>query len=182
MITLDGLAESSTQHPDCIGFLEVWQKWRGDNVVPVRSDVHPEDLGPVLPAIAILEIESPERVVFRLHASRVTAITGYDIKGLNLIDLAAPEERQIRIERYQNLRRQPCGMFTVQDVKLPNGKSFEVTALFLPVASTPGEPPNLVYVAQQITEPVTWDVQPSRPSFPLAKQFSYVDIGCGLPD
>ncbi|MDE0941227.1 MAG: PAS domain-containing protein [Alphaproteobacteria bacterium] len=182
MVTLNTLSEQLADTPDLRQFLDIWLDWRGEKLLPLRRDVRPEALGSTMGSMAILEIEAEDRILFRLHATNITNLTGFEPKEVNIIDMLDPVERQARITRYRNLRQIPCGMFTKQELVLADSRTFDIAILFLPVTQSADELPAFAYASHAILTAVSWDHNPAKPHFPLAKEFAYVDIGNGAPD
>jgi hypothetical protein len=72
---------------------EYWNRLRGTDKAPQRSAIEPSDLRRVLADTFILEVGGREKYDVRLAGTRVWAIYCREIKGTNLIDLFAGEDR-----------------------------------------------------------------------------------------
>ena len=72
---------------------EYWNRVRGDDAAPQRSDIEPSDLRRVLADTFILEVSGREQYLVRLAGTRVCAIYCREIKGMNLLDLWQSEDR-----------------------------------------------------------------------------------------
>ena len=92
MVMFTELSDRLEAVPNCRKFLDVWQRWRGARLMPIKSDVRPEALGSAMSAITIFEIEAPDRIIFRMVSSDVEAFTGRMRKGANYVELAGPEK------------------------------------------------------------------------------------------
>lgn len=182
MVSIIQLATRLSDLPNCQVFLDAWHGWRGDNVLPLRGDVRPEDLRATMSTITILEMITPEQVIIRKYASNMIDRTGQDMKGVNIMEIANPDHRQKRLERYQNLATTPCGMLGIQPVRLADNSLLDVILLILPVAKALGGDPKFFYVAEKITDNREWHEPSNVVATPTAKNMEYIDIGCGVPD
>jgi hypothetical protein len=72
---------------------EYWVRLRGTERAPQRSAVEPSDLRRVLADTFILEVAGRDRYDVRLAGTRVWAIYCREIKGSNVLDLFAGEDR-----------------------------------------------------------------------------------------
>lgn len=182
MVALAELPDLLEAAPNCRRHLDVWQRWRGDGVMPARSRVRPEELGATMSAITIFEVEAPDRIIFRILASDIEAFTGRSRAGDNYVDLARPEFRDERIKRHQQMINRPCGAVTRLSVCPESDLQATVRSLILPLAKDGDSIPSFLYVASDIVGDKQWDVLPIHLSAPLANEFDYIDIGCGVPD
>jgi hypothetical protein len=71
-----------------------WDGVRRGEPAPKRSDIEPSDIRRVLADTFILEVVDRENYVVRLAGTRICAAQGREIKGMNFLDLFAPEDRQ----------------------------------------------------------------------------------------
>ncbi len=181
MISLAQLTDRLANLPNSCQLLGAWLNWRKSGIVLLRKHIHPEDLRAAMAAVSILEIESLERISFRLHASNVVQRTGYDRKGENALDLVAPKDRAQRFERYRNVAETPCGMFGTQRLHLADGSVHEVFVLILPAATAPHAVPRFLYIAEDLTEHRDWREPSKIVTTPLAHDTAYIDIGRGVP-
>lgn len=183
MITLEECEKALGDAPHCLAFLRAWLGWRGEAHAPLADAVRPEDLGPALVGLSVLEARAPDDVSYRLVGQSHVEAAGTELKGMSFTDLAPPEERQTRIERARNCLAYPCGALSESRLVRPSGFETEVRALALPVlARAPGDP-KLVYIALD-----SYGGAPGRHSgegpvinVPVADALDYIDIGCGAP-
>ena len=72
---------------------DYWNRLRGTDKAPQRSAIEPSDLRRVLADTFILEVAGREKYDVRLAGTRVWSIYCREIKGTNLLDLFAGEDR-----------------------------------------------------------------------------------------
>jgi hypothetical protein len=94
-----------------------WQHKRGDEDVPDRSALHPEDIKSLLPCLFICDAEhKPFRVRYRLVGTKAVEVTGFDITGCYLDELLSAEPDQPWMNHYRHVylsRRPLLGSTTV---------------------------------------------------------------------
>ena len=182
MIDISTCAEPLSNSPHGLALFHAWNRWRGGEQVPSTKNVMAEDLGPALGHISVLEIPCRQQAIPRLVSGAHDRAAGRYLKGENIIDLTAEEDKAIRIERLWNMAIIPCGMLWYMNlVHLSRPKS-PIGGFTLPVVpSSPDEPARL-FVAIDCD----WNgkIQIDKPiqSIPLAPAVTYVDIGFGAPE
>ncbi len=181
MLTLVTVLERLTSAPHCRNFVEVWQQWRGDKMVPERSGVDPVMLGASLAAISILHIRAPDQIIRRMSGSALVEFTGRKRDGENMVDLAPPEQREERILRHQNMVNVPCGAWLARQTVSNTGGVGTLEAILLPVSNdkTPDQP--FIYVGQDFRRTGEWELDEVSTNIDLARDFEYIDIGAGVP-
>jgi hypothetical protein len=181
MLTLALLPDRLENLPKARQLLFAWLGWRHGGVVPLRKDIRPEDLRGAMAAVSVVDVDLPDRIIFRQYATIIAERTGHDRRGENALDMADPDDRLLRIERYRNLIKTPCGMIATQSIHLADGSEFEVNLLMLPVATELNAEPGFVYISEDLTEHRDWHKPSKIVAKPVAHDISYIDIGRGLP-
>jgi hypothetical protein len=72
---------------------DYWNRVRGAEKAPLRSSIEPSDIRRILAETFILEVEGRDRFAVRLAGTRVCSLYCREIKGSNLLDLWAGEDR-----------------------------------------------------------------------------------------
>ena len=181
MVMFTELSDRLEAAPNCRKFLDVWQRSRGAQPNPINLDMRPEALDSAMSAIALFEVEAPDRIIFRMVSSDLEAFTGRMRKGANYVELARPEDREERIERHRRLANTPCGAFSLVAIYPESGLTASLRSLALPLARDNEIKPRFLYVASDIESDKRWEPLPARFSSSLAVEYIYVDIGCGAP-
>jgi hypothetical protein len=79
-----------------------WEAARGDDDVPDRCDLRPDEIKRLLPFMFIADAEhDPFRVRYRLVGTKAVEVTGFDITGHYLDELLSAEPDQPWIEHYR---------------------------------------------------------------------------------
>ncbi|MDQ0558371.1 hypothetical protein QO004_000144 [Rhizobium mesoamericanum] len=72
-----------------IDLFEYWNRIRGQDLAPLRSQVEPTDLRQILSSVFLLETSDAGRVAFRLAGTRICDLFGRDLRGIPFADLFA---------------------------------------------------------------------------------------------
>jgi hypothetical protein len=150
--------------------------------VQLRADVLPEDLGAAMSALAILEVQSRDRITIRVASSTAMSLTGQKLKGTNLLDLTRPEDRTFRRDRLWQLVTTPCGVVTDAHVILKSGMTCPMRSLILPVTAAADASPRLLYVVTDFGEAREPGPDDKTHIIPLSESYRFVDVGAGVPD
>ncbi|WP_119419642.1 PAS domain-containing protein [Desertibaculum subflavum] len=163
-------------------FAEAWLRWRGDRVLPRRSDMQLADIKQLLPLVSLLEARSPTEVVFRVAGSRLRYYLGSDLTGNNYVELAPESFRPIRIWRLQQQLKFPCGSIFIYPHRYPSGFVAPAETISLPIEDgRPGRPPMLLAVITPLTSRVEDPPPDGKREVQFAFEFSFLDIGAGMP-
>jgi hypothetical protein len=83
---------------------QLYDYWRGkcrDGRLPRRADIDPADLVPLLPNLLIADIEEPFRVRYRLVGTKIVEMTGFEMTGKYLDEIAASADEPTIAECYR---------------------------------------------------------------------------------
>lgn len=72
-----------------IQLFDYWNKLRGSEIAPLRSQVEPGDMRHILSSLFMLEATDTGRIVFRLAGTRICDLFGRDLGGSCLSELWA---------------------------------------------------------------------------------------------
>ncbi|MBB3318902.1 hypothetical protein FHT77_004811 [Rhizobium sp. BK181] len=70
-----------------IDLFEYWNRIRGRDLAPLRSQVEPTDLRQILSSVFLLEASETGRIAFRLAGTRICDLFGRDLGGTAFSDL-----------------------------------------------------------------------------------------------
>ncbi len=170
--------------PQMCELLVAWNSWRGDDIVPLRSDVKLADVNNFLSHTMLLDMEIPDRIHCRYVGSVFHEIYGQDFTGQNYLDVTALRDRDIRSKRLFATANQPCiAVWTVKGDGVYNGLP-SATGASMPVRpDNPDKPMQLMHVVVQLGEVVFSEFasREKRENVQLSDRFSLVDIGVGVP-
>ena len=75
-----------------------------------------EKIAPLISHITIIDVLSPERMIFRLTGTAIDEQAGIDPTGINGLDIMPPEQRPLRSRRLWQMAETPCaGLFIYEN-------------------------------------------------------------------
>ena len=162
-------------------FIDAWRQWRGGKVLPSRSEADPALLRVTMAAVTILQVNSPDEIVYRMTGSEMDRFTGRRRAGQNIVDLAPPQQRDERILRHQNIVCVPCGAWLLRRSVNENGLVGELESVLLPVANDKDSERPFIYFSCDVRRPKNIEFSNPPAGLELARDFEYIDIGAGVP-
>lgn len=167
--------------PSCLAFLKAWQKWRNGKPVPTAADIRPEDMGKALASLIVLEIDLPDRAIYRLVGSKHDRLAERSLKGANFFDFITPEERAVMIKRTIDCYMHTCGALTITKIIRESGAETSVRTLWLPIKPATPDERQKAYAALDVDGPGSAAGNDPMLLIPMDGEFYYVDVGCGAP-
>ena len=162
--------------------LKAWQRWRGGDIMPRRSQIKTNDLPDLMRGMMLLEALAPDRFIFRFSGSLYQDIYGFDFTGMNYLEITEASVRELRSRRLWSLVEQPAGAaWTTPSV---GGQDF--IGISVPIA--PDEPDTVLKIMQVVVpimsvSGLAAERRRRRQSHvEFSDQFRYLDIGAGKPD
>ena len=168
--------------PNSIRLLEVWLKWRGQNLFPVSGDIKPEMLGPTMSSVGIMKFQDPNQLIVRMMSTDAVELFGRNLQGEDWYSTVPPEQRPRRVERIQNIRNTPCGIFNVVSrFRTKQGFTVEASSILLPAGDTISGQISKIYSTIDILSERQFDDNIALGIAPLAEEYEFIDIGAGVP-
>lgn len=163
-------------------FLAAWKQWRGNQLVPQRADMDLVSIARLMPKLALLDVFSPERAVFRLAGCDIENLVGMRLTGRDFVAMAAMEQRATRSRLVWQTATWPCGMLSFH--ALPHtgaGRAHHIEIFALPIRPNAAEAPmQVLAVASRLP-----GQQQGRSTKLLLEQTGVtqhcIDIGAGIP-
>lgn len=168
--------------PESTHLLEQWSAWRGERLLPRRSDIDLASIKKYLSGVSLVEVRGPEQVIFKVAGGGFRDYLGFELTGRNYLDLVDPARRAEIALGVQLVIGKPCGIFYVTPHRFPSGAIVPVEVMSLPIeADRPGGP-RLILSSNEPLIRRQEDVRVAQEQ-PLAHPTSYnfIDIGAGLP-
>jgi len=160
--------------------LDYWLKIRGDDLVPLRSDLYPSDIQALLPRLMLLEYCAPDKLIYRLVGTGIVNRMGVELTGTNLFDTVIPKQLAMASYCYNAVRTHPCGLVLHMQMQSKYKAFFVAELIFLPLRDRQGEITQLVSsvsVLQRDARGTASDEQRAMKAFEAA----FIDIGAGVP-
>ncbi len=176
------LNELTPATKNCHILATAWCGWRGDKMLPFRSDVRLEDIKEILPWITLIEVFSDSEIIFRLAGTMVREIMGVELTGRDLLELTEPGHRRARGVRTAQTAHQPCGALWVWKVAFENEHRRPTENLSLPLLpNEDGRPTQLLNVFGMIDASDPPRAINHLQQLASSTQHSFIDIGAGVP-
>ena len=168
---------------DSLRLVEAWQRWRGDRLLPDRSDLDLVDIKLLLPRICLVEVRSATEAVFRLAGSQIREELGFELTGQNYVELSEPESRVERGRLLWAEVRQPCGAVMLYRHYYASGFELPAEIVSLPLNPDKAGSPMLVVALVTVLQrpPMPGDAPGVRVLSP-GRELRFFDIGAGVPD
>jgi hypothetical protein len=126
---------------------------RGGNSAPLRTDIEPSELKSVLPDIFMLEMDRRGSPVFRLAGTRVCAILGRELRGAEFNILwHAPHGHKMKLAVEAVLANRAPVLVKVRSIA-DEEQAGELEMLLLPLSSRPGVVDRLYGSLADLTRP-----------------------------
>lgn len=117
---------------------EYWGRVRGDEPAPLRSAIEPSDIRKILADTFIAEVHGRECYTVRLAGTRVCALYGREIKGVNLLDFwTSAEDRSALSTLAAAVSEDAAAALVTADVTTRGGQGTACELLLLPLRHGP---------------------------------------------
>jgi len=163
-------------------FFDAWQRWRGDALVPKRSQVKPGDIPHLMSGSMLLDVLGPKTFIVRYAGSLYQDLYRFDFTGKNYIELTEPEYQDVRAKRLYGVVEQPAAAVWMT----PMVDTVDFVGASVPILpDSPDQPGMIMQVLVHLRD--LHHIQPStiaqrHDDVHLSMRFRYLDIGAGLPD
>ncbi len=110
-----------------------WNRIRGSEPAPRRSEIEPGDIRRVLPDTFILEVIGPASQRVRLAGTRMCSLYGREIKGINFLDLWSGEDVTRMVEAAARVCEDAVAAVAEVDLVSSRGRTVSCEFLLLPL-------------------------------------------------
>ncbi len=112
---------------------DYWNRLRGNEDAPFRSQIDPTSFRHLLPDVFILQCDSDTEYPFRIAGTRLCSNIGAELRGRNFLDLWAPNEREglesVLMSAKENAAAAVLGIKATTD----DGRTAEFELVLLPL-------------------------------------------------
>jgi hypothetical protein len=170
---------------DSRALFAVWQRWRGDRLLPRRADVDLAPLGRLMPRLALLEARAATDIVFRLAGTELERLYGRRLTGESYVTMVPPDEQASRGDLLWRIAQQPCSCVQHAVFRWQSGQRSTLEIFGLPILpDRDGGPLQFIAVVSHLT-PQDWKAPGWGEVDPVvamdSKTLRFIDIGAGLP-
>jgi hypothetical protein len=178
-----GQLAGALRDQDTARFVEAWAGWRKGRLLPRRADMELRDIARVLNRVTLFEVRGPDDIVVRLAGTALRDLVELDLTGRNFRDVTAPEEWPTRRQRMLGMSETPCGGFMNYRDAQPTGRVVVFEAVNLPLdPDEAGKPRLLLSCSSLLARSFEAPRQDAPRTIAVASNFTYVDIGAGVPE
>jgi hypothetical protein len=168
----------------CQGLADYWTSLCPPDRLPLRSDIDPAAIQPLLPYIYILELKTDDTVFVRLAGTALRRLYGREMTGMNMLDLVPPAHRAARLRRTLQAASHPCGMCYIRSHRYASGAVDEVESMFLPLTVDPAtdgtRARQMIGIAASLSER-RWIAEDETGTLMMPRAFRFLDVGFGVP-
>jgi hypothetical protein len=113
-----------------------WNDLRAGRLAPRRFEIEPSAIASLLPDTFILEREERHEYMFRLAGTRICDLFGREFRGRNLLDLWAPQDREVLIRVLESVTRDGGVGVIAMTARAKDGMPAAFEMLLLPLVHT----------------------------------------------
>jgi len=165
----------------CRVILDHWQLLRGDRLLPRHAEFDPAAVARYLQNVALFEVRSPELTFCRLAGTAYRLSLGFELTGMNVNHLYAPELHRAAGYRFTTMAIRPCAATVELSLRFSAQQQAPHELIFLPLEpDDSGAPPTLLVATAGIDD-VLWQNTAILPQLQASPTFRFIDIGAGIP-
>ncbi len=165
-------------------FLKIWHGWRRGRLLPERQDVDYAALGDLANTCLLLNVRGHDDIRVDWTGDTITDLLGYDLTGMNYLDLTSAENRAWRAHLTMAQMAQPCSVVIYYMLQLAQGGVLPVEFVSGPLRENgaTGNASLILCCASGLTglhEGRGKAVNPD--SYEEGEGMRFIDIGAGVP-
>ena len=165
----------------CRVILDHWQALRGDRLLPRHAEFDPAAVARYLPQVALFEVRSPELTLCRLAGTGFRLSLGFELTGMNVNHLYAPELHRAAGYRFTTMATQPCAATVELALRFSSQAQAPHELIFLPLEPDGPEAAPTLLVATAVIDGALWPNTAVLPQLQTSPTFRFIDIGAGIP-
>lgn len=146
-----GPSSGATRTAESLAFEQAWRRARGHARFPARSEIGLKTFARFAPLMAIIEPDPVKMALpFRLTGSGFFDLLGFDLTGMDYLNLVDPAIRRGAYDSVMAAMRQPCGLWQSTPTQITGGETafFELT--ILPISKAGAEADHvLIFVTRE---------------------------------
>ncbi len=177
-VACDTLMSSQPQFHTLFNY---WKDVRNSAIVPPAASVDPASIPQLLKDITILDLNTPDEIIYRLAGTAIVERTGMDPTGLNLLTLVPEHSRSFSSKTLFQVAQHPAGLVLEYENILRNGKRAEMESLYLPIQSATPNQMRLISI-HTVVRTIGFEDERPKPEFAsVLHKLVWIDIGAGTP-
>lgn len=118
------------------GILAYWQAKKGDRPAPLRADIDPAEIKPLLPYLGIVDVErNPLRFRYRLVGTEITHGYGRELTGCYLDEADLDDHATDIVQEYARAAESGEPSCSILEYTRRDGRHVRYERLVLPLSS-----------------------------------------------
>jgi len=175
------ISSGGARTPDSLAFEKAWRRARGDRPFPQRSDIELKSFARFAPLMVIIEPDSQKIALpFRLTGSGFFDLLGFDLTGMDYLELVDPAIKKDAYDAVVACMRLPCGLWQSTPTRIAGGETafFELT--ILPISKTGDAADHvLIFVTRERRSD---GAIPSIQRVEHTTMWEWIDTGASVPE
>lgn len=137
-----------------------WDRLRGGEPAPKRSDIEPSDIRRILADTFILEAGAREGHVVRLAGTRICGLYCRELRGMNFLDLWVADDRQAVATLVAAVSDDGAGAVVTADARTARARSVTCEIVLLPLRHGAGAYDRIVGSVAALERPYWLGAEP----------------------
>ncbi|WP_430397264.1 PAS domain-containing protein [Ferrovibrio sp.] len=165
-------------------FLAIWNDWRRGRMLPEHRDMDLEALGSLAQTSLLLNVRGHDTISIDWVGEAVTQQLGFNLAGLNYLDLTSRENRSWRAHLTIAQVAQPCCAVIYYWLRLGQGGVLPVEIVSAPIRQDGDQHASLMlcsisFLTRRKRIPEGEAIDPD--SYEEGEGMRFIDIGAGIP-
>ncbi|HEX6957150.1 MAG TPA: PAS domain-containing protein [Ferrovibrio sp.] len=163
-------------------FFTIWDRWRRGRKLPERRDISAAALGDLADYCLLLDIRGRDEIRIAMVGRMITERLGFDLAGMNYLDLTSRENRAWRAHLTVAQAAQPCGVVIYYWLRFADGSVLPVEFSGAPLCENGAEAATLILCcATGLTKTMTDSSVLDPDSYEEGDGMRFIDLGYGVP-
>lgn len=134
-----------------------WRSKCGENHLPSRTDLKPEEVVPLLPNIGLIDVFGYQKFRYRLVGTAMVELFKQDFTGQDLEAAKSGEYMMYLKDLYQMAVDERCAVYSRSEFKFRDGWGLDTMRLILPLADEQQNINMLLFSTMPVMHEENWD-------------------------
>lgn len=176
----DTMPQPFPRSSESLAFERIWTAAKGEAAFPARSAIELKSFAKFASQMAIIEPHPTAlSLPFRLCGSGFFDIIGFDLTGMDYLDLVNPEIKEGAYRSVMACLRQPCGLWQRTPAQTDGGAEYFFEYTILPLAKNAPDADHIIIL---VTRETRSGEKPTVKRIEHSTVWQWIDLGFGVPD
>lgn len=177
----DSSSQLAVRTPESVAFQEAWFRAKGEAAFPSRNAIELKSFTSFASLMAIIEVDKFSRSLpFRLCGTGFFDLLGFDLTGMDYLDLVDPEIKDGAYESVVACLSQPCGLWQSTPSEISGGQTILFELTIFPISKTGMDADHILVLVTREKNPDS--AVPMIERIQHSTVWQWIDLGFGLPD